>query len=307
VPVVVVNGRMSPKSFSNWQRLLQPTTWTWKMLAHVAAPVVRRLFATVDTWAVQTEEYALHYILLGIAQDRIHVTGSIKYDGASSDRDNPQTRAFRQLFGIQADDLVWVAGSTQEPEEGIALDIYRRLKEQHPRLRLFLVPRQKERFEEVARLLADSGLPYRRRSQMGQAPLGERATPVILVDTIGELSALWGLADVAFVGGSLDGIRGGQNMIEPAAYGAAVLFGPHTWNFRDTVERLRGVRGAVQVQDGTALEREVTRLLADRDARHRLGAAARAFVASQNGATRRTVDLFTRWLHLPDAVTRHAA
>jgi 3-deoxy-D-manno-octulosonic-acid transferase len=321
VPVVVVNGRMSPKSFANWQRILQPRTRTWKALSFAATPVVRRLFATVDTWAVQTHEYALHYVLLGIAQDRIHVTGSIKYDGANSDRDNPQTHALRQLFGIESGELVWVAGSTQEPEETIALDIYRRLKEQHPRLRLFLVPRQKERFEEVARLLAESGLPYVRRSQMDQSgPLAPRVASdsrsesatmgdpkIALVDTIGELSALWGLADVAFVGGSLDGKRGGQNMIEPAAYGAAVLFGPHTWNFRDTVERLLGVKGAVQIKDAAELEREVARLFADGNARQRLGAAAQAFVASQNGATRRTVDLFARWLRLPDAEMKRAA
>jgi 3-deoxy-D-manno-octulosonic-acid transferase len=111
------------------------------------------------------------------------------------------------------------------------------------------------------------------------------------VDTIGELGALWGLADVAFVGGSLDGRRGGQNMIEPAAYGAAVLFGPHVWNFKDTVERLLEREAAVQVADAGELEREVLRLLDDEVARAKLGAAARHFVRSQQGATQRTLDL----------------
>src|SRR6202035_1897253 len=112
-------------------------------------------------------------------------------------------------------------------------------------LRLFLVPRQKDRFDEVAALLERSGLPFVRRSRL-TAPLTER-TAIVLVDTIGELGALWGLADLAFVGGSMDGQRGGQNMIEPAAYGAAVLFGPHVWNFRDTAARLLSAGAARQV------------------------------------------------------------
>jgi 3-deoxy-D-manno-octulosonic-acid transferase len=113
---------------------------------------------------------------------------------------------------------------------------------------------------------------------------------IILVDTIGELGAIWGLADIAFVGGSLDGKRGGQNMIEPSAYGAAVVFGPHTWNFKQTVADLLARDAAIEVQDAATLEAEVLRLLDDAILRQRLGAAARAFVLSQQGATARTLD-----------------
>jgi len=116
------------------------------------------------------------------------------------------------------------------------------------------------------------------------------ADAIILVDTIGELSALWGMADLAFVGGSLDGKRGGQNMIEPSAYGAAVLFGPHTWNFKQTVADLLARDAAIEVPDGAALEAEVARLFDDASERRRLGEAARAFVLSQQGATGRTLD-----------------
>ncbi len=115
--------------------------------------------------------------------------------------------------------------------------------------------------------------------------------PVILVDTIGELSAIWGLADVAFVGGSLDGKRGGQNMIEPAAYAAAVVFGPHVWNFRDAASRLCACGGVVQVADTGGLESTVQRLLANADERARMGNAASAFVRAQQGATSRTLEL----------------
>jgi len=229
---------------------------------------------------------------LGVAAERLHVSGSVKYDGVNTDRANPRTAQLRQLLAVSADDLVWVAGSTQAPEEQIVVDIYRRLLPTCPRLRLFLVPRQQDRFAEVADLLQRSGLPFVRRSSLGT---DRRDQPggslVVLVDTIGELGALWGLSDVAYVGGSLDGRRGGQNMIEPAAYGAAVLFGPHVWNFRDTVTRLLQAGAAVQITDAASLEAAVRLLLKDAAERSRLGSSARRFVLQQQGATERTIKL----------------
>jgi 3-deoxy-D-manno-octulosonic-acid transferase len=222
------------------------------------------------------------------------VAGSVKYDGAAGDRRNPRTEELRRLLGVTAGDLVWVAGSTQTPEEEIVLEVYRRARAEHPNLRLFLVPRQRDRFEEVARLLERSGLPFVRRSS-----LVEPRSALVLVDTIGELGALWGLADLAFVGGSLDGRRGGQNMIEPAGYGAAVVFGPHVWNFRDAARRLVGCGGACQVADGEELEGVVRLLLADEGERRRMGTAARAFVLAQQGATERTVGLLGALLEQP--------
>src|SRR5262249_30242396 len=125
------------------------------------------------------------------------------------------------------------------------------------------------------------------RSELAE-PIRDRKA-VVLVDTIGELGALWGLADVAFVGGSLDGRRGGQNMIEPAAYGAAVVFGPHVWNFRDTATRLVEAGAAIQVTDAPALEEAVELLLTDCRERERLGATAQQFVRAEQGATERTI------------------
>jgi 3-deoxy-D-manno-octulosonic-acid transferase len=117
-----------------------------------------------------------------------------------------------------------------------------------------------------------------------------------LVDTIGELGALWGLADVAYVGGSLDGKRGGQNMIEPAAYGAAVVFGPHVWNFKETAARLVEAEAAIQIMDAATLESAVRRLVNDVAERERLGLAARDFVGRQQGATERTLDVLDQLL-----------
>src|SRR5262249_9932468 len=114
---------------------------------------------------------------------------------------------------------------------------------------------------------------------------------IILLDTIGELGAVWGLADVAFVGGSLDGQRGGQNMIEPAAFGAAVVFGPHVWNFRDAAARLVDHEGAIQVKDSAELEEVAMALFVEEAKRKNLGQAAQSFVLRQQGATSQTLDL----------------
>jgi 3-deoxy-D-manno-octulosonic-acid transferase len=278
IPVAVVNGRMSPRSARRcrWLRFLS-----------------RRVFASVDLFAAQTEEYAANFLALGAAAERVCVTGSVKFDGVEGERDNPRTRELARLLNIQAGDLVWIAGSTQAPEEEIALEIFRRARSDYPRLRLLIVPRQRERFEEVASMLRRSGESFLRRSEIDPLRVSP-AHPIILVDTIGELGALWGLANVAFVGGSLDGKRGGQNMIEPSAYGAAVVFGPHVWNFRDTAARLVASGAAVQVADAAALEITVRRLLGDVAERARLGAAARQFVRDQQGATERTVELLRR-------------
>jgi 3-deoxy-D-manno-octulosonic-acid transferase len=163
------------------------------------------------------------------------------------------------------------------------------------------VPRQPDRFNEVARLLERSGLPFSRRSQLhatASPPHHLTTSPIILVDTLGELGALWGLADLAFVGGSLDGHRGGQNLIEPAAYGAAVLFGPHVWNFRDPAARLIAAGAAIQVRDEVELTAAMQRLLEAPAERAAMGAAGRALVLQQQGATERTVRLLGELLEL---------
>ncbi len=221
----------------------------------------------------------------------------MKYDGCASDRHNPRTEELRRLLNVTAGDLVWVAGSTMAPEEEIVIGVYQRGRKTYPNLRLFLAPRQRDRFDEAEEVLRRAGVPYVRRTGLTRPPPDRGA--VVLVDTIGELGALWGLADVAFVGGSLDGRRGGQNMIEPAAFGAAVVFGPHVWNFKEPANRLLEQGGVSQVKDAEELETVVHRLLGDAAERGRMGAAARAFVQQQQGATEKTVRLLDDLLDGP--------
>jgi 3-deoxy-D-manno-octulosonic-acid transferase len=288
VRLAVINGRLSPRSARRFR------FFRWMAMS---------VFAKLDWIGAQNEEYRQHYLRLG--SGNVVCTGNIKYDGVPVDRRNRRSEAMRTLLGISPNATVWVAGSTQDPEESTAIDIYRRAKVKHPNLRLILVPRHPERFDEVARILKRSGFPFVRRSEMQPGTLVPRDA-IILGDTMGELSVIWGLAHLAFVGGSLDGKRGGQNMIEPSAYGAAVLFGPHTWNFKQTVADLLACNGARQVQDAAALETAVMRLLGDVRLRQRLGEAARTFVLSQQGATRRTLDELEKLVE-GDQIGRFAA
>jgi 3-deoxy-D-manno-octulosonic-acid transferase len=314
VPLVLINGRISERSHRGYRRI---------------RPLMRSLLLRFDVLAVQSETYAERLVDLGAPPERIAVTGSVKFDGVRTDRANPQTAEIGRSFGLTTDDVAFIAGSTQAPEEEMALETWLALRDEFPRLRLILVPRHKERFEEVARLVERRGLPLVRRSGArgkGRAESGKRKAesgkpdlepgpksrlsafgfplssaslaprpshlaPVFLLDTLGELGACWGLATVAYVGGSMHVGRGGQNMIEPSGYGAAVLFGPDTRNFRDVVELLRTADAAHVVPSPADLTLIVRELLTDRNQAAELGRRAQAVVLAQQGATARTVEL----------------
>jgi 3-deoxy-D-manno-octulosonic-acid transferase len=257
--------------------------------------------------AAQNQEYAERFRQLGAAANAVHVTGSIKFDGARTRRDMPETRRLAQLAGITENDIVFLAGSTQDPEESIALSVFERLADAFPRLKLIIVPRHPERFDEVAALLDRSGLAWQRRSRLESGPLAPRADcqlaervdhigpRVLLVDAVGELGHWWGTAHVGFVGGSLTS-RGGQNMIEPAGYGVAISFGPNTWNFRDVVSLLLDREAAVVVHNEQEVEAFVRRCLIDPLYASEVGRRAQRLVVEQQGAADRTIELLERLL-----------
>ena len=273
--VCLLNGRLSVKSQRGYQRAKR---WLGSTLARI------------DMVAVQTEEYAERFGTLGFPKPKLKVTGSIKYDNLETDRNHPKTSALRQLLRLTKGEVVWVAGSTMAGEESIILSVYRDLVAEGVELRLIMVPRHPERFDEVARMIEQNGMPMIRRSQLGDRPMPEQCQDaVILVDTLGELSAVWGLAYLAFVGGSLLPGRGGQNMMEPAAFGASVYFGEHTSNFRDTVQLLMSRSAATIVADGDALSKAIQEDLKNKTERLLRGMRARELVMAQVGATSRTV------------------
>jgi 3-deoxy-D-manno-octulosonic-acid transferase len=289
LPLALINGRVSERSSRGYARI---------------RPLMARWLGCFEMLAAQNALYADRLAALGAPHDRLRVTGSIKFDRVMTDRGNPQTTELRQCFGIGQSERVFIAGSTQQPEESAALDAYVALSRTYPELRLIVVPRHKERFDEVARLIESRGLPLVRRSQARAIDIFRRETrPVLLLDTLGELAACWGLADVAFVGGSLTN-RGGQNMIEPAGYGAALLFGPNTQNFRDVVEVLLAEEAARVVHDTAELTAALADCLANPVRAQAQAARAQKLVLAQQGATARTVELLTGlscFAHLADS------
>jgi 3-deoxy-D-manno-octulosonic-acid transferase len=286
VPIVVANARMSERSFTGYTRI---------------RPLVRRMLGGIDIVAARSELDAGRFRALGARA--VAVTGSMKFDGVKGDRSAPDVGRLARLAGITAGDVVFLAGSTQAPEEQLAIDAFRSLALNHPRLRLVIVPRHVERVGEIAGLLDASGLRWQRRTDLDRDGADTDAR-VLLVDVTGELGWWWGTAAIAFVGGSLDGKRGGQNMLEPAAYGAAVCFGPHTRNFQDEVRVLREAGAAEVVADARSLESFVGRCLDDPGWARDLGGRAAGAVAAKRGATAMTARLILE--RLAAAPSNHA-
>lgn len=294
VPVMLANGRISEKSFRNYRRfqwLLQPAydaISTWAMQDETYAERARALTAKVTG---SPGGAAVGDASLALARPgAVVVTGNLKYDSLVSEPDAEKVAYFRGAFCIGNDQRVLVCGSTHPGEHELLIDMLPRLG-----CRVVIVPRHPERYASVRDLLTKAGAGWRNRSELSpEKP--SRASDVILLDTMGELAAVYAIADVVFIGGSLIP-HGGQNMAEPIALGKATLFGPHTHNFKATVRELKECAGAIQVANAVELEREIKRLLDNPEARSRLGQAGRARVLAGRGALGRHLDLISRLLH----------
>lgn len=284
IPIAVVNGRLSDKSWRGYQRFRY---------------FVARWLSAIRLLAVQNQTYAARFRSLGADPNRICITGSIKFDGAEADRGNATTSRLREQLGLQSSHRVFLAGSTQAPEEAMALSIFQRLAKDFPALRLILVPRHPERFDEVESILVNANVPYTRWTRFvtsqatGESP--SQVERIVLVDQVGELRYWWGLADVAFVGGSI-AERGGQNMIEPAAYGVPVCFGPNIQNFSDIADLLLDANASVMVHDEREWERFVRQMIGLPIRAAALGHAAAGIVRAHQGACQRTLNALEPWL-----------
>ena len=280
VKLALINGRFSEGGYRRYKRC-----------RFFFKPILRML----NLIAVQSETYAGWFHSVGAYGDTIEITGSMKFDGTQMDRANPKTVQLANLAGIDIDsEVVFLAGSTQEPEEEYALETFEKLRDDWPLLKLILVPRHPERFEAVANLLENRGTDWIRRTQLDLQP-EKKGKRVLLVDCVGELGAWWGVSKIAFVGGSM-GSRGGQNMLEPAAFGAAVSFGPNTKNFRDIVDLLLQNNAAVVVHDSKDMLKFVQKCLEQPGFAGQLGTQGRDLVQRNLGATKKTFDLLKNQL-----------
>jgi 3-deoxy-D-manno-octulosonic-acid transferase len=265
--IAVVNARVSDRSLPRYLRLR--ALW-------------RHVLRDLDLLLAQSDEDACRLATIGAPEARVSVGGNLKFD-VQPPKALPAIEMLRRI--LEPATAVVVCGSTAEGEEPVVLRAYSAVLEKHPRALLILAPRRPERFDAVAELIATSGLRFWRRSQLA----GNEALNggVVLLDTIGELAALYSLASVAFVGGSLVP-QGGHNILEPAQFGVATLVGPHTENFRDIIGIFERA-SAVKTVTSETIAGELLRLLDDTGARRELGRRAAEVVRQQRGATERTI------------------
>jgi 3-deoxy-D-manno-octulosonic-acid transferase len=242
------------------------------------------MLAHVHLFLAQTSEDSVRLQSIGAEAGRVRVTGNLKFD-LSLPSAPPIVASLRTSLAAERAGPILVCGSTVDGEEPLLLKAFENLRVGHPRLVMILAPRHQERFDQVAILVRQLGIPSFRRSQWQGETL---AGGVLLIDSIGELAALYALADVAFVGGSLVP-RGGHNIIEPAQHGIAIVTGNHVENFRDIVGLFQN-RDAVRIVGMAELPLTLMQLLADDAERRALGRRAEETVRSQMGATSRTLE-----------------
>ncbi len=302
IPVVIVNGRISDKSLSRYK---------------IIKPVASKIFSKVSLILAQTDEYAQRFKQIGCPNERVIVTGSLKYDTAQiTDNVDGADALAEQLFGkianrkSQIANRLWVAGATGNDEEKILLEVFHNLRQEgrFSNLCLAIVPRKPERFDEVAQLIEQSGFNVIRYSKLKTlAPVaGEKSQianrksqidTVILGDTMGDLRKFYSLATVIFVGRSLVPM-GGSDMMEAAALGKCTIFGPYAFNFQQTVDALIEDSGAIMVRDKDDLLQTMRKCLTEPDYAERIAKNGRETIRKNQGATTKTIEQITKLLNV---------
>lgn len=278
IPVALVNGRISRQSFRRYM-LIQS--------------FLRRVLSSLTIAVMQSEADAERLRILGMPGEKLFTAGNLKFDAEiGSDLAN-KTAEIRERFDLNSSVPLILAASTHAPEEEIIVESYKQLRtKQH--VRLILAPRHPERFNEVASLLQNSGLKWARRTSAPSR--NDRESDVVLLDTIGELPAVYTLAEVVFVGGSIVD-RGGHNVLEPAAAGTAIVTGAHTHNFHAIMSLMEQAGAIVQLPavEGDAVVKELgetlAKLLDSPSARAELARRAKQLVTDNQGAAERTIQL----------------
>jgi len=275
VPVVFVNGRISPRSYARSLR------WMW-----LAGGFFRRVLDDARLFLMQSPADAERLHTLGADAQRVEVTGNLKYDITP-----PAPGPVVDWLARAAENRgpILVAGSVLAGEEDPVLEAFAAVRKRFPGALLVLAPRKTDRFDAAAEIVVRRGLRCLRRSVADLSLPFPGDAEVLLLDSVGELAAVYQVAAAVFVGGSLVP-AGGHNILEPAAFGKVPVFGPHMDNFRDMAEEFRGAGAAVEVAGGEELARRWIELLEDEPRRKSLGSAARLLVERNQGATQRVLD-----------------
>ncbi|MCL6582860.1 MAG: 3-deoxy-D-manno-octulosonic acid transferase [bacterium] len=289
-PIMLVNGRISSRSYQRY-RLVR----SW----------LRPVLDKIRVFGMQSDRDAARIISLGADPKRVFVTGNLKFDQAASRISPLEQESLAQGLRLSADAALLVAGSTHRGEEEVLIGIYRQLLSQFPNLALLIAPRYLPQAQAIEALCRQAGVYCERKSLLLQGQSlkpadSQKIGRLIILDTIGELSKMYSLATVVFVGGSLVPV-GGHNLLEPATYGKPVLFGPYIDNFRQISELLKGCGAGFEVKSGQELKAKIEELLQDRAARDQAGRAAWRAVEENRGATGKTINLIERYVIKPES------
>ena len=284
IPVLLVNGRLTESSYRNYR---------------IAKPLTAAMFRRLALVCAQDQAYADRFMALGAARDRVRVTGTMKFDNAQvADRIDGADELAAAVGLRLGTDAIWVCGSTGPGEEQIILDAYRELLPDYPALRLVIVPRHPERFDEVAQLIERAGFPLTRRSspvpQSSVSTADSPRCPVVLGDTMGELRKFYSLAHVVLVGRTLLDLgprQHGSDMIEPAGLAKPVVVGPFTGNFAEVMNAFRAADGIREVRQPGEVAATIRRLLTEPGGAAEVGRRAQDVVRREQGATQRHVEL----------------
>ncbi|EIJ73493.1 3-deoxy-D-manno-octulosonic acid transferase [Haemophilus parahaemolyticus] len=277
IPFIVANARLSPRSAKRYGWIKCALKGTWQRINMILA---------------QDKVSEQRYLDLGYPHEKLVNTGNLKFDLEITK--HLREKVFETVEALNVSKrLVWIAGSTHEGEEKIILNAHQELLKKHPDLLLILVPRHPERFNQVEELIQKSGLSYKKRSQF--EPL-EQTIQVLLGDTMGEMMVLYGLAEIAFVGGSLVK-HGGHNPLEPIAFELPVISGVHTYNLPEIFAKLRSVHGVIEIESSAvALAQTVAFLLENRNAREKIARYGFEVLKENQGALARHLHLLAPYL-----------
>jgi len=276
VKTILVNGRISPRTARSYAKY---------------QPFMKRVLKELELCLVQTEIDRQRIRQGGLPPNRIKVTGNIKFDISWASMARSDQQRMNKVLGLK-DRMVWIAGSTHHPEEETILKVFGQLVHAFPNLTLIIAPRDAKRFEDVYKVAQESGFNVIRKTEM---PAENNDHTIIILNTLGELGLVYGVSDVAFVGGSLVE-TGGHNLLEPASFGIPVLFGPYTYNFVTMAQLLTSNGGGSVVADERELLRNMEKLLRDKEERKRMGKRAQEFVQQNQGALDRVMRILRPYI-----------
>jgi 3-deoxy-D-manno-octulosonic-acid transferase len=274
IPVIVANARLSEKSARGYAKL---------------APLTRSMLADITMIAAQQQADGERFITLGLKREQLNVTGSIKFDIAIDATIREKSAALRQQWSCNESRKVWLAASTHPGEDAIILAAFAQIKKHQPDMLLVLVPRHPERFASVATQCEQAGWAVEKRSTNIAT---DTKTDILIGDTMGELFAFYGAADIAFVGGSLVPV-GGHNLIEPAAWGCPVISGSHLFNFAEVARLLRDNNALAIANTQNEIATTVLQWLDDADLRKGFGKRAKQVADNNRGALQKVCAIVT--------------